>query len=65
MKIALTGASGFVGTVIQTSFEACVIIDRNDDETMILEKVKDVDVVINLAGAPIISVGVTPNEKGD
>lgn len=54
MKIALTGASGFVGTALQKHFDSCVIIDRKDDEETILSKLHGVDVVINLAGAPII-----------
>lgn len=54
MKIALTGASGFVGTALQEAFAGCVIISRKDDEKAILEKLKGVDVLINLAGAPII-----------
>lgn len=54
MKIALTGASRFVGTALQESFKDTVIIERSDDEEMILQKLEGVDVVINLAGAPII-----------
>ncbi|MBE0499548.1 MAG: TIGR01777 family protein [Campylobacterales bacterium] len=54
MKIALTGASGFVGTALQEAFTECVIISRKDDEKAILDKLKGVDVLINLAGAPII-----------
>jgi hypothetical protein len=63
MKIALTGASGFVGTVLQGHFKECVIIDRKDDTHMIVEKLKDVDVVINLAGAPIIKRWSDPYKK--
>lgn len=63
MKIALTGASGFVGTTLQESFENCVIINRKDDEQMILHKLEDVDVVINLAGAPIIKRWSDPYKK--
>lgn len=63
MKLALTGASGFVGTALQAQFKECVIIDRQDDETKILQKLKDVDVVINLAGAPIIKRWSDPYKK--
>lgn len=63
MKIALTGASGFVGTALQSHFEECVIIDRKDDTSMILEKLEGVDVVINLAGAPIIKRWSDPYKK--
>jgi uncharacterized protein (TIGR01777 family) len=54
MKIALNGASGFVGTALQETFKDCVLLDRHDDHGMLLNKLKDVDIVINLAGAPII-----------
>ena len=54
MKIAITGANGFVGNHIQETFADCVIIERNDSEEAILLKLENVDVVINLAGAPII-----------
>lgn len=54
MRVALTGASGFVGRALQSHFEDCVILDRDDDEMQLLEKLQDVGVVINLAGAPIL-----------
>lgn len=54
MKVAITGASGFIGTALQKIFLDSVVINRHDDEATILEKIKDVDVLINLAGAPII-----------
>ncbi len=54
MKVALTGASGFVGSHLIDEFNDCVIIKRSDNEEQILEKLQDVDVVFNLAGAPII-----------
>ena len=54
IKIALTGASGFIGSHISREAGQIVVIDRNDSEDVICEKLKDVDVVINLAGAPII-----------
>jgi uncharacterized protein (TIGR01777 family) len=63
MKIALTGASGFVGTALQKHFNDCVIIDRDDNENKIVQKLKDVDVVINLAGAPIIKRWSDPYKK--
>jgi len=63
MKIALTGASGFVGNAIQKTFPHTVIIQRDDNEESILEKLKDVDVVINLAGAPIIKRWSDPYKK--
>ncbi len=63
MKVALTGASGFVGTELQKQFSDCVIIDREDGEESILNKLQDVDVVINLAGAPIIKRWSDPYKK--
>lgn len=54
MKIALTGATGFVGTALRHAFPDNVVIDRHDDVDAILAKLEGVDVAINLAGAPII-----------
>lgn len=54
MKVAITGASGFVGTHLQKAFSENVHIHRNDTKEQIIEKLKGVDLVINLAGAPII-----------
>ncbi len=54
MRLAITGASGFVGQELQRHFLDSVVIERQDDEQAIIEKLKDIDVVINLAGAPII-----------
>jgi len=63
MKIALTGASGFVGTALQKHFKECIIIERKDDIPQIVEKLEGVDVVINLAGAPIIKRWSDPYKK--
>ncbi len=54
MKIAISGASGFVGSHVKRSFSDFVLIDRSDSHEEILKKLHGVDVVINLAGAPII-----------
>ncbi len=54
MKVAFTGAHGFVGTALQQRFQDHVILDRHDDIPALLDKLKDVEIVINLAGAPII-----------
>lgn len=54
MKAALTGASGFVGRALQKEFDHIVIIERDDSVVRIIQKLKEVDIVINLAGAPII-----------
>jgi len=63
MKIALTGASGFVGSALQVHFKECIIIERDDDAARILHKLSGVDVVINLAGAPIIKRWSDPYKK--
>ena len=55
MKVAITGASGFVGSHIKQSFENHVVIGRKDTQEEILSKLEGVDIVINLAGAPIIN----------
>lgn len=54
MKIALTGASGFVGSALQKHFQDVTVIGRKDTTSMIADKLQDVDVVINLAGAHFI-----------
>lgn len=54
MKIAITGASGFVASHILEKYNDAMIIDRNDSAEEIVEKLRGVDVVFNLAGAPII-----------
>jgi uncharacterized protein (TIGR01777 family) len=54
MKVAITGASGFVASHLTKKFSNFVSIHRNDTEDEILQKLQGVDVVFNLAGAPII-----------
>jgi uncharacterized protein (TIGR01777 family) len=54
MKVALTGASGFVGSHLLKEFKDYVVIERRDTQEQILEKLNGVDAVFNLAGAPII-----------
>ncbi|MDD2906868.1 MAG: TIGR01777 family oxidoreductase [Sulfurimonas sp.] len=54
MKVAITGVSGFVGSNITKLYTDFVAIHRNDTEDEILSKLEGVEVVINLAGAPII-----------
>lgn len=54
MKVAITGASGFVGKNLQKAFPDNVHIHRDETVAQIAKKLKDVSVVINLAGAPII-----------
>jgi hypothetical protein len=54
MNVAITGASGFVASHLIKKFPNFVPIHRNDTKEQILEKLLGVDVVFNLAGAPII-----------
>lgn len=54
MKVAITGASGFVSSHLTKVFTDYVSIGRGESEYEILEKLDGVDVVFNLAGAPII-----------
>ena len=54
MKVAITGASGFIGTSLRSRFSSYVVIDRDLSVRGIEQKLRGVDAVINLAGAPII-----------
>lgn len=54
MKVALTGGNGFVASYLKKKFTDYILIGRNDSEEEIVQKLQDVDVVFNLAGAPII-----------
>lgn len=63
MKIALTGAGGFVGSALRQHYPDHVIINRQDDEKTILKKLDNVDIAINLAGAPIIKRWTEPYKK--
>lgn len=54
MKVALNGANGFVASHLRKKFQDYIIINREDTEKVILKKLKGVDVVFNLAGAPIL-----------
>ena len=53
MKIAMSGASGFVANALKKRFPDVVVIERNDDVKAIIQKLEGVDAVFNLAGAPI------------
>ncbi len=60
-KVALTGASGFVGTNLKSTLEGRGFVVREIERAdlkngdKILEIVEDSDILINLAGAPIIA----------
>jgi uncharacterized protein len=55
MKVAITGAHGFVGTNLLKAFNNVIVIKRGDSEDTISQKLEGVDAVFNLAGAPIIA----------
>lgn len=53
MKIAMSGASGFVANALKKIYPDFVVIERNDDVDAIVQKLEGVEAVFNLAGAPI------------
>ena len=55
MKVAISGASGFVANALKKAFPDFVVIERNDDIAKIVEKLHGVEAVFNLAGAPIVA----------
>ncbi len=55
MKIAITGSTGFIGSYLCSFFQEVIPITREDFESEGLkEKISRAQVVINLAGLPII-----------
>jgi len=54
VKIAISGASGFIGSHVKKQFGNYVVIDKDDTEEEIYSKLQGVEVVINLAGASIM-----------
>jgi len=52
--IAIAGANGFVGQALQKSLANVVVLNRDDSVEVLIVKLKNVDVIINLAGAPIV-----------
>lgn len=55
MKVAISGASGFVANALKQKFPDFVVIERKDDVETIAHKLRDVYAVFNLAGAPIVA----------
>jgi len=55
MKIAITGSTGFIGSYLCSFLKDVIPITRQDFEPALLtQKISRADVVINLAGLPII-----------
>lgn len=54
MKIAITGASGFIGSHLRRRFKNHRVIKRDDSIDNISKKLAGIDCLINLAGAPIV-----------
>jgi len=52
MKVAIVGGTGFVGTNLAKQFDNPLIISSNNFSD--INKIKNYDVVINLAGKPIV-----------
>lgn len=55
MKVAISGASGFVANALKKRFPDFVVLERKDDVQAILKKLEGVYAVFNLAGAPIVA----------
>ena len=55
MKVAMSGASGFVANALKQKFPDYVVIERGDDVETITQKLVGVHAVFNLAGAPIVA----------
>jgi len=53
-KIAIAGANGFIGQELRKLYQNITILHRDDSVDRLVYKLKDVDSVINLAGAPIL-----------
>lgn len=53
MKVAMSGASGFVANALKEVFSDVVVIERGDSVEQIVKKLQGVHAVFNLAGAPI------------
>ncbi len=53
MKVAIIGGSGFIGRNVAEIFDNPLIIDSKNFNQQI-DKIRDYDVVINLAGKPIV-----------
>ncbi len=67
MKIAITGSSGFIGTSLQNSLYKTEVeyfpLKRDESDAQWIEKIGKSDVVINLAGSPVIQQWTPRNKK--
>ena len=59
--IAIAGANGFVRRHLRDTFDRVIILHRDDNETILLDKLKGVEVVINLA-KNIVGLRLTTRE---
>jgi len=67
MIIAISGASGFIGTYICKKFETfaseTIVLKRNESDTLWGEKLSRSDVIINLSGSPVFKRWNSKNRK--
>ena len=65
MKVAFTGGSGFIASHFKEKYSEFSFVDlkRNESSEQWMEKLMDVDVVINLAGAPIFQRWTSQNKQ--
>ncbi|MFA9390099.1 MAG: TIGR01777 family oxidoreductase [Prolixibacteraceae bacterium] len=67
MQIAITGASGFIATSIQKVLKPeqfqFVALNRNESDEIWIKKLQQCQVVINLAGAPVIQRWTKKNRQ--
>jgi len=67
MKIALTGASGFIANSIQSKINLndveFVSLNRNETNNIWRQKISECQVVINLAGSPVIQRWTAKNKQ--
>ena len=54
MKIAITGAGGFIGSRLRQRFPEHIVLNRDEAGQALVRKLEGCSAVVNLAGAPII-----------
>jgi len=63
MKVAMTGASGFVAHALKQAFPDYVVIERNDSVKDIVAKLEGVDAYSILQALPLQPVGMKHIKK--